>query len=106
MASHIPLALSLLGSFAGYPLSSGTQKTASNPPPTVAPPAPPPQAPWNAPAAVPSPPVLTSGPIPSTNPNAPHNNLNGTLGTTPPNTNPAASTLCDVSSDHRYKMFY
>ena len=103
MTSHIPLALSLLGSFAGYPLSSGTQKTASNPPPNVAPSVPP-QAPWNAPAA-PSPPIHTSGPIPSTNPNAPHN-INGTPGTTPPTTNPAASTLCDVSHSSIYECFY
>lgn len=106
MASHIPLALSLLGSFAGYPLSSGTQKTASNPPPTVAPPAPP-QAPWNASAVVPSPPIHSSGPIPSTNPNAPHN-TSSTPGSTPPTTNPAASTLCDVSAynSHRRSMMF
>lgn len=95
MTSHIPLALSLLGSLAGYPLSSGTQKTASIPPPSVAP-STPPQAPWNA-SAVPSAPVHTSGPIPSTNPNAPHN-INSTLGTTPPTTSSVASALCDVST--------
>ena len=96
MTSHIPLALSLLGSLAGYPLSSGTQKTAFNPPPSVTPPSAPPQVPWNAPA-VPSAPVHTSGPIPSTNPNASHN-INGTLGTSPPTTNSTANGLCDVSA--------
>ncbi|KAF8808619.1 ADP-ribosylation [Phlegmacium glaucopus] len=88
MASHIPLALSLLGSIAGYPLSSGTQRTAPNPPPSVAP-STAPQAPWNAPAVA-SVPVHTPAPIPSTN----ANNTNGTLGTSPPTSNSVA--LCDV----------
>lgn len=92
MASSIPLALSLLGSITGYPLSSGTQKVAPNPPPSIVPSAPV-QPPWN-PPAVPSAPVQTSGPVPS----APHN-TNGTVGTSPPTSNSPANTLCDVS-DH------
>ena len=105
MASHIPLALSLLGSFAGYPLSSGTQTTASIPLAYSVAPSASPQVPGNAPA-VPSAPIHTSGPIPSTNPNAPHNS-NSTLGTSPPTTNSAASALCEVSTWtlHRFLVY-
>ncbi|KDR68592.1 hypothetical protein GALMADRAFT_146244 [Galerina marginata CBS 339.88] len=95
MTSHIPLALSILGSLAShYPLGSMTQKAAPNPPnppPSVAPSAPAqslPPLPVNAPVAAP-------GPKPSANANGTTSTTtNNNAGTTPPAINPVA--LCEV----------
>ncbi len=87
MTSHIPLALSILGTIANaYPLTSMTQK--SGPPP---PPPPPAQPPSVAPSAATAP-VNVPGPQPSSNSNS-SSNAN-TLGTSPPSTTSVA--LCEV----------
>uniref|UniRef100_A0A8H7XXW0 PARP catalytic domain-containing protein n=1 Tax=Psilocybe cubensis TaxID=181762 RepID=A0A8H7XXW0_PSICU len=92
MASHIPLALSLLGTLAShYPLGSITQKAAPPPPPSVAP--------TN---ATPSASALPSAPPATTTASNPVGNTNGTTapaavgsnGNTPPAINPVA--LCEV----------
>ncbi|KAH9481196.1 Protein mono-ADP-ribosyltransferase PARP4 [Psilocybe cubensis] len=88
MASHIPLALSLLGTLAShYPLGSITQKAAPPPPPSVAP--------TN---ATPSASALPSAPPATTTASNPVGNTNGTTapaavgsnGNTPPAINPVA----------------
>ena len=99
MTSHIPLALSLLGTFAShYPLTSLNSNTASKPPP---PPSVAPSAPQTASnSSTSSTPGNASGPIPTTNPSGlpqnPSNNSNNTPGTSPPTSNPLA--LCEVST--------
>ncbi|KAF8972248.1 hypothetical protein BDZ97DRAFT_1901353 [Flammula alnicola] len=94
MTSHIPLALSILGTLAShYPLGSLTQKAAPPPPPSVAPSGPA-QSTTSGTAA--SAPVQVSAPQPSTNPNGATSSTNSTLGTSPPTTNPVA--LCEVGA--------
>ena len=97
MTSHIPLALSLLGTLAShYPLTSLNSNTTSKPPPP-----PPPSVAPSAPAKTPSNPSTNStagnvsGPIPTTNPSGLPPNPSNTPGTIPPTTNPIA--LCEVS---------
>ncbi|KAF8910517.1 hypothetical protein CPB84DRAFT_1812677 [Gymnopilus junonius] len=94
MTSHIPLALSILGTLATHSLSSMTQKVAPNPPPppsSVAPSAPPPPPVPPLPASAP---VNAPGPKPSANVNSTSTPANNNAGASPPAINPV--TLCEV----------
>ncbi|PPQ92599.1 hypothetical protein CVT25_007291 [Psilocybe cyanescens] len=96
MASHIPLALSLLGTLAShYPLGSMTQKAAPPPPPSVAPSAPT----QSAPVLPTAPPITTPGPNPSGNANGTTGaTANSNAGSSPPVINPVA--LCEACRLH------
>ena len=97
MTSHIPLALSILGTLANaYPLSSATQKSAPPPPPpSIAP-----QAPQNNPSTVAAP-VNVPSAQPSSTANG-SSNTTTTLGASPPSIKPVA--LCDVSNEIIYSL--
>src|SRR5258707_13961320 len=90
MSSHIPLALSILGTIANaYPLNSMTQKSAPPPPPPPPPPAQPPTALPSVAAAA----VNIPGPQPSGNSSIVNSH---TPGTSPPNA--SSTALCEVAA--------